>query len=162
MHNLFFFKHMVPRKCSVEKKSRTELFYFCICASLTDIIRDSLGSLRLPENDREGFMATHREAKARGLIPMGPFCPIGCPNSHPPLLPWAFLFIISCPAINWFIHSFIQCSLDAAFRIKLVRQLFKISNLDIYMTIIVDFYVFDVKTNLCPKSFYSLFYWVHL
>lgn len=71
----------------MEKKSRIELFYFCICASLTDITGDSLGSLRLLENDREGFMATHGGAKARVLMPMGLFCPIGCPSSHLPLPP---------------------------------------------------------------------------
>lgn len=70
------------REYSMEKKSRTELFYFCNCASLTDITGDSL-----LENDREGFMATHGGAKARGLMPMGLFCPIGCPSSHLPLPP---------------------------------------------------------------------------
>lgn len=105
-----FFKYMVTRECSVEKKLRSELFYFCICASLTDIIRDSPDNLRLLENDRERFMATHGGAKARGLMPMGPFCPIGCPSSHPPLLPWvskhSCSLLHALQLIDSFTHSF--------------------------------------------------------
>lgn len=82
----------------------------------------------------------------------------------------AFLFFTSCPAINWFIHSFVQCSLDAAFRIKLVRQLFKISNLDIWPLLLISiylmlrqFYVLKVSILFSIESVYNLHHmYVHV
>ena len=66
------------------------------------------------------------------------------------------------------IDSFIHFSLNAASRIKLAKHLFKICSIDLnlgmltlafFIVVIVDFYVFDVKTVLYSVTFCSLLFY---
>ena len=136
---------------------------------ISEITGDSPGSLRSAWKWQGGVSGCSWEAKAEWLMPTGhlshrlpKFPPVSTTLSLQ-----ASLFFTSCPAINWFIHSFMQFSLDAAFRIKSVKQLFTVSNLGIWPWLLCCHqywfsYIWCFKTVLCSKSFYSLFYWVLL
>ena len=72
---------------------------------------------------------------------------------------------------NWLIHAFVQFSLNAASRIKLARQRFKICSIDFkfshidlgfFVAIIVDFDVYEVKKSLFCVFLVSLFTYVYL